>query len=141
MMALFDLPEINMPATKRKVGRALEKYKIMRVRLGERRTPKLTSTLTIVPPSFSNEFHSTTEESAIWNIDAIKEAQDYVNLIEHHVNQLPERSRQIIYRLFIAGDSDYITREELYLADTQYKEEKRKAIERLAYQLDIAVEK
>ncbi|MBC2284913.1 ArpU family phage packaging/lysis transcriptional regulator [Listeria booriae] len=113
----------------------------MRVRLGERRTPKLTSTLTIVPPSFSNEFHSTTEESAIWNIDAIKEAQDYVNLIEHHVNQLLERSRQIIYRLFIAGDSDYITREELYLADTQYKEEKRKAIERLAYQLDIAVEK
>ncbi|WP_260445522.1 ArpU family phage packaging/lysis transcriptional regulator [Listeria booriae] len=57
--------------------------------------------MTIVPPSFSNEFHSITEESAIWNIDAIKEAQDYVNLIGHHVNQLQERSRQIIYRLFI----------------------------------------
>ncbi|HAA3363415.1 TPA_asm: hypothetical protein GEH59_15660, partial [Listeria monocytogenes] len=80
-MALFELPQIDNVRTKRNVIRALEKYKIMRVRLGERRMPKLTSTLTIVPPSFNNEFHSTTEESAIWNVDAVNEAKAYVKLI------------------------------------------------------------
>ncbi|EAC8477275.1 hypothetical protein JH67_02955 [Listeria monocytogenes] len=140
-MALFDLPELDMTATKANVLRALEKYKIMRVRLGERRMPSLTATLTIVPPEFSNEFHSTTEECAIWNVDAIKEARDYVKLIDHHINQLPERSRIIIITRFIEGGSDYDAMCAIHVSTSQLKYEKRKALERLAYQLDIAVEK
>ncbi len=141
VMALFELPKIDNVRTKNNVIRALEKYKMMRVRLGERRMPKLTSTLTIVPPSFGNEFHSTTEESAIWNVDAINEARAYVNLIDHHVNQLPERSRQVIITKFIEENSDFEAMSAIHVSHSQYKEEKRKAIERLAYQLDIVVEK
>ncbi|EAC8001174.1 hypothetical protein LMK19_001832 [Listeria monocytogenes] len=140
-MALFELPQIDNVRTKKNVIKALEKYKMMRVRLGERRTPKLTSTLTIVPPSFGNEFHSTTEESAIWNVDAVNEAKAYVELMDHHINQLPDRSRQIIITKFMEEHSDYDTMLSIHVSHSQYKEEKRKAIERLAYQLNIVVEK
>lgn len=61
----LDIPQIDEEKTRAKMERMLEKYKMLRLQTPEDFLPKITTTYTITPPSFSNQFHSSTEEAAL----------------------------------------------------------------------------
>ncbi len=73
-MALFDVTQYETPKlsvvdinkTTEDVGIFLVAYQTARIRVGQPREPKLTASLSLIP-SFSNQFHSSTEEAVIEN--------------------------------------------------------------------------
>src|SRR5690625_2569935 len=67
-MQLAFLPEIDRDATKKNVESELEKYKIMLLMDPEDLEPKITSSFRLVPSSSTNQFYSTTEDTAVERI-------------------------------------------------------------------------
>lgn len=69
-MALFDInkyteptvDEIDLDATRKNFQVFIKAYKDICERIGQPRMPKVTQTFSLVPPSFSNEFHSSVED-------------------------------------------------------------------------------
>lgn len=57
----LNLPQIDEEATKAKVEQLLDQYRLYL--LQDNFLPKVTPTYSIVPPSITNEFHSSTEEA------------------------------------------------------------------------------
>ncbi len=61
----LDIPQIDEEKTRFKMEKMMEKYKMLRLQTPEDFLPKITTTYTITPPSFSNQFHSSTEEAVL----------------------------------------------------------------------------
>ena len=76
---LFDYPELNYKATKREVMKVIARYKNALNKLYLKSEPRITPQYTIVPPSFTNEFHSSTEDAALWSDTEGKKFKDYVD--------------------------------------------------------------
>lgn len=80
-MALFDvskyetpsLENIDMERTKYNVGVFLLAYHSARTRVGQPREPKITSSLPMISPRFSNQNSAQAEEILIQNEDAKEE--------------------------------------------------------------------
>jgi ArpU family phage transcriptional regulator len=58
---MFKLPEIDREKTKEAVEAALEKYRFYLLSVPDEKLPKVTATFSLVPPSFTNGFHSSTK--------------------------------------------------------------------------------
>lgn len=65
----FRLEKINRKETRIKVEDALEKYRIMLLTQELNQLPKVTQNFSLELPSFTNQFHSSTESAAIRNAD------------------------------------------------------------------------
>lgn len=74
----FKLPEIDREATQQNVEEAIETYRIYLLTVPEEKLPKVTATYSLVPPSNTNGFHSTTEDIAIQRADDELERIEYV---------------------------------------------------------------
>jgi ArpU family phage transcriptional regulator len=85
---LFMLPEIDREKTRAAVESALEKYRFYLLMVPEDRLPKVTATYSIVPPSFSNEFHSSTEQAAIDRIELDLARNRHIYWVLRGVNRL-----------------------------------------------------
>ena len=53
---LFQLPEIDREATKKKVEAILDNYRVVLLQVPDDLLPKVTAGFTIVPPSNTNAF-------------------------------------------------------------------------------------
>ncbi|MBA2874677.1 ArpU family phage transcriptional regulator [Anoxybacillus caldiproteolyticus] len=73
----FILPEIDCEVTKKAVEAALEKYRIFLLTLRLDQLPRVTQQYSLVSPSNTNKFHSSTEEMAIRNADYERERSEY----------------------------------------------------------------
>lgn len=63
------LPEIDRVATQENVEREIAKYRLYCFSVPEEKLPKVTASFSLVPPSNTNGFHSSTEEIAIERVD------------------------------------------------------------------------
>ncbi|KMT62558.1 hypothetical protein X559_1096 [Paenilisteria newyorkensis] len=141
-MSLFNLPQANdidYISTVRALKKFFEDYKILRVQAGERKLPSLTTTYTITPPVFSNQFSSKVEDAAIHNIDNVQVAQKTVKMYDVMINQLEHLHRKILLECFLHGQRDIDIMIDIPYEERQYKREKRKAVIALATTLDIQV--
>ncbi|EUJ51809.1 ArpU family phage packaging/lysis transcriptional regulator [Paenilisteria rocourtiae] len=141
-MSLFDLPranDIDYINTVRALKQFFKDYKILRVKAGERKFPTLTTTYTITPPVFSNQFNSKVEDAAIHNIDTVQVAQDVVKKYDVIINQLEHFQRKIIIECFIHDSRDIDVMIDMPYEEAQYKREKRKGVIQLATTLGIEV--
>ncbi|TCL45662.1 ArpU family phage transcriptional regulator [Thermolongibacillus altinsuensis] len=77
----FILCEIDRDATKKAVEAALEKYRVFLLTQSLDKLPKVTQQYSLVPPSNTNKFHSSTEEMAISNADYERERSEYIKRI------------------------------------------------------------
>ncbi len=137
----FVLPEIDRDATKKAVEAAFEKYRFYLLTIPEERLPKLTATYSLVPPTNTNEFHSTTEDIAIKNVDFERERENYIEWIRRAVNRLAPREREIIVKKYLQDEEvfDYEIYIELGYSERRYYRLKARIFYKLAFLLKIEV--
>ncbi|QSF97760.1 ArpU family transcriptional regulator [Bacillus paralicheniformis] len=101
---LFQLPEIDREATKKKVEAILDNYRVVLLQVPDDLLPKVTAGFNIVPPSNTNAFHSSTEDTAIKRIEMEQERHAFLLKIQKAVNRLPANERQIIIMRYMSQD-------------------------------------
>lgn len=65
----LNIPQIDEEATKLKAEKLLDQYRLYLLQVPDDFLPKVTPTYSIVPPSITNEFHSSTEDAALKRLD------------------------------------------------------------------------
>lgn len=140
----YSLPKINDKATKKELEKALFKYRDYLITLPNYLMPNVTPAYSIVPPSNTNAFHSSTEDAALERIEYERMRDDYIFEIHEAVNSLKEDERHIIIKKYLLHGEIGYDREimmDLGLGKTKYSQIKGEAILRLAFALKIEVYK
>ncbi|MGC4375911.1 ArpU family phage packaging/lysis transcriptional regulator [Fictibacillus sp. Mic-4] len=139
----FNVPEINVKATRKAVERILEKYREYLLTLPSDFFPKITPSYSLLPPTNTNAFHSSTEEASIERLEYEKARNDFMGNIHAAVNSLKPDERFIIVKRYmeeyIGYDPDIWA--ELGVGKTKFYDIKEKGMLRLAFALKIEVYK
>lgn len=133
----FVLPEIDREATRKKVEALLEKYRILLLQVDLDLLPKITSSYTLVTPSITNEFHSSTEDAATKNVDHQRNRDKFLKRIHQAVNRLSLNERSIIIKRYMDQEEyfDYEIYNELGMSERKYYRIKSRAFYKLAFAL------
>lgn len=133
----LNIPQIDEEATKLKAEKLLDQYRLYLLQVPDDFLPKVTPTYSIVPPSITNEFHSSTEEVALKRLDWEMQRDKFLKRIQRAVNRLSQRERQIIVMLYMLPEEmyDYEVYAEMDLSQRSYYRVKAKALYRLAFAL------
>jgi ArpU family phage transcriptional regulator len=136
---LFMLPEIDREKTKAAVESALEKYRFLLLTVPEDKLPKVTATYSLVPPSFTNEFHSSTEQVAIDRIEMDLARNRHIDWVLRGVNRLSKLEREIIYKRYLEDEEnfDYEIYNEIGMSERRYYRLKARIFYKLAFILKI----
>lgn len=139
----FKLPEIDRDKTKEAVESALAKYRFYLLTIPDEKLPKITSSFSIVPPTYTNEFHSTTEQVALERIDYEKERDEYLEWIRKAVNRLSFKEREVIVKRYLSEEEmfDYEIYNEIGYSERRYYRQKARIFYKLAFLLRIEVYK
>ncbi|PJZ01122.1 ArpU family transcriptional regulator [Bacillus vallismortis] len=133
----LNIPQIDEEATKLKAEKLMDQYRLYLLQVPDDLLPKVTPTYSIVPPSITNEFHSSTEEAALKRLDWEIQRDKFLKRIQRAVNRLSQRERQIIVMLYMQPEEmyDYEVYAEMDLSQRSYYRVKAKALYRLAFAL------
>lgn len=139
----FRLPEIDREKTKEAVEVALEKYRFYLLTVPDEKLPKVTATYSLVPPSNTNAFHSSTEDVAIDKVDKERERDQYLERIIRGVNRLSKMEREIIFKRYLEDEEtfDYEIYNEIGFSERRYYRLKARIFYKLAFILRIEVYK
>ncbi|MCL6426389.1 ArpU family phage packaging/lysis transcriptional regulator [Bacillus subtilis] len=133
----LNIPQIDEEATKSKAEKLLYQYRLYLLQVPDDFLPKVTPTYSIVPPSVTNELHSSTEETALKRIEWEIQRDKFLKKIQRAVNRLSQRERQIIVMLYMQLEEmyDYEVYAEMGMSQRSYYRVKAKALYRLAFAL------
>lgn len=142
------LPNIDYKATKKELEKALFIYRNYLITLPNYLMPKVTPSYSIIPPTTTNAFHSSTEDAVIERIEYEQRRNSYFAWIHEAVNSLKDDERLIIIKKYllhnVLGNVLGYDREimmDLGVGKTKYYEIKGEAMLRLAFSLKIEVYK
>jgi ArpU family phage transcriptional regulator len=136
------LPKINEKETKKALEKALYKYRDYLITLPLFLMPNVTPSYSIIPPTTTNAFHSSTEDAALERIIYENERDTYLSWIHEAVNTLKEDERQIIIKKYLLHNEIGYDREimmDISVGKTKYYQIKGEAILRLAFALKIEI--
>lgn len=133
----LNIPQIDEEATKLKAEKLLDQYRLYLLQVPDDFLPKVTPTYSIVPPSITNEFHSSTEEAALKRLDWEIQRDKFLKRIQRAVNRPSQRERQAIVMLYMKQEEmyNYEVYAEMGLSQRSYYRVKVKALYRLAFAL------
>ncbi|AXY07431.1 ArpU family transcriptional regulator [Bacillus thuringiensis LM1212] len=135
----FKMPVLDEEETKNEVEKVFEEYRMYLSQMPSDILPKVTASYSIVPPSVTNEFNSSTENIAIERLQYEVARDKFMNWVHRAVNRLPKRERQIIYMYYMDEEKGYgydlDIMDEVKLGRTTYYKVKGKALLRLAFSL------
>jgi ArpU family phage transcriptional regulator len=139
----FMLPEIDREKTKDAVESALEKYRFLLLLVPEENLPKITASYSLMPPAFTNEFHSSTEKAVIDKVDMEKERNEYIEKVRKAVNRLAYKEREIIIKRYLEDEEvfDYEIYNEIGYSERRYYRLKARIFYKLAFLMKIEVYK
>jgi ArpU family phage transcriptional regulator len=139
----FNLPEIDREKTKVSVESALEKYRFYLLTVPEERLPKVTASYSLVPPSNTNEFHSSTEQAVMDRIELEIARERHISWILKGVNRLTKLEREIIYKRYLEDEEvfDYEIYNNIGMSERRYYRLKARIFYKLAFILRIEVYK
>ncbi|AYK58362.1 ArpU family transcriptional regulator [Bacillus siamensis] len=139
----LNLPQIDEEATKAKAEQLLDQYRLYLLQVPDDFLPKVTPAYSLVPPSFSNEFHSSTEDAALKRMDWGTKRGQFLKRMQRAVNRLSQKERQILVMLYMQNEEmyDYEVYAEMRLSQRSYYRAKAKAFYRLAFALRVEVYK
>lgn len=154
-MALFDVskyetpsPEnVDMERTKYNVGVFLSAYLSARTRVGQPREPKITSSFSLIPPSFSNQNSAQAEEILIQNEEA-KEEFFYLNdlfergfsTVQHPFKpEISSRRKQVFYDRYILGKAIYVVAQSNHISEETVKQDSIAALVQFSSALELVV--
>lgn len=134
---------IDVNESRKASENALEEYRFMLLTQSLDMIPKVTSSFSIVPPSNTNRFYSTTEDAAIKNVDYETNRSDYIKRIAIAVNRLNELERSILIMRYMLEDDvfDYQVYNDLNLSESKYHRVKARALYKLALILGVEIYK
>jgi ArpU family phage transcriptional regulator len=137
----FMLPEIDRDKTKAAVESALEKYRFYLLTIPEDKLPKVTATYSLVPPSFSNEFHSSTEQAVLDRIELDMARKKHIEWVLRGVNRLSKMEREVIYKRYMEDEEvfDYEIYNEIGMSERRYYRLKARTFYKLAFILKIEI--
>jgi ArpU family phage transcriptional regulator len=137
----FLLPEIDREKTKSAVEEKLETYRLYLLSVPEERSPKVTSSYSLVPPSNTNAFHSTTEDAAVNKADQDRERESYIEWFRRGVNRLKFKEREIIVKRYLGDEEmyDYELYSQIGMSERKFYRLKARAFYSLAFALKIEV--
>ncbi|HHL0970315.1 TPA: ArpU family phage packaging/lysis transcriptional regulator [Bacillus cereus] len=133
----FKMPVLDEEETKNEVEKVFEEYRMYVSQMPSDILPKVTASYSIVPPSVTNEFNSSTENIAIERLQYEMARDKFMNWVHRAVNRLPKRERQIIYMYYMKEEKGYDPdiMDEVRLGRTTYYKVKGKALLRLAFSM------
>ncbi|MGH1260647.1 MULTISPECIES: ArpU family phage packaging/lysis transcriptional regulator [Bacillus] len=135
----FKMPVLDEEETKNEVEKVFEEYRMYLSQMPSDILPKVTASYSIVPPSVTNEFNSSTENIAIERVQYEMARKKFMDWVHRAVNRLPKRERQIIYMYYMDEEKGYgydlDIMDEVKLGRTTYYKVKGKALLRLAFSL------
>lgn len=133
----FKMPVLDEEETKNEVEKVFEEYRMYLSQMPSDILPKVTASYSIVPPSVTNEFNSSTENIAIERLQYEMARDKFMNWVHRAVNRLPKRERQIIHMYYMEEEKGYDPdiMDEVRLGRTKYYKVKGKALLRLAFSL------
>ncbi|MFP7447097.1 ArpU family phage packaging/lysis transcriptional regulator [Bacillus infantis] len=140
----FLLPEIDRDATQENVEREIAKYRLYCFSVPEEKLPKVTASFSLVPPSNTNAFHSTTEDIAIERVDEQRKKEAFIEYFRKAVNRLPPKERQAFVMKYLGEEElfDYEIYNELGMSEAYYhKKFKPRILYNLAFALRVEVYK
>lgn len=142
MQLQFNLPEIDRDATKIAVEQALENYRMFSLQVSLDRLPSITASYSLAPAA-SNLPSSSTEKSAIANVEYEQKREKYINWIVSAVNRLSKMERTIIYKRYLQENEqfDYQIYRDLNMSERNYYRLKSRLFYKLAFALKIEVYK
>ncbi len=134
----FLIPEIDRDKTQENVERAIETYRMYSLSIPEERLPKITASYTMVAPTNTNAFHSSTEDSAIANVDFERERLEYIERFRKAINRLSQREREAFIMKYFGEEElfDYEVYNALGMSETYYHQ---KFKPRMFYKFAIAM--
>jgi ArpU family phage transcriptional regulator len=129
--------------TKEALEATLEKYRMYMLTVPDELMPKITATYSIVPPSNTNAFHSTTESIAIERVDFEQERDAYIDRIRKAVNRLNVKERELIAKRYMTQEDvyDYEIYNDMGFSESKYYRVREQAFYKLAFILRIEVYK
>lgn len=139
--------DLNMRATKRNVMRLFNVYKDEVAKAGGRTETKVTPSYSIMPPSFSNEFHSSVETAAIDNVEKMKEVNYFYEKIQLGLNSIKcdidadrkGRRKRMLVMLYFENETPQKIMEKLAIEKTTYHEDMNMAVTQFTYALGLHV--
>ncbi|MED4586654.1 ArpU family phage packaging/lysis transcriptional regulator [Brevibacillus choshinensis] len=142
MAQLTLLPEINRPETEKKVKEALDLARDF-IRMGFHPGIEAATTpgYSIIPPTQTNAFHSSTESAAIKNVDVEMKRREYVDRILVAVRRLAKKERELIMVRWF-GDDDLTDVEayvDLEMSHGTFYRIRARAFYKLAFALKLEV--
>ncbi|MCS0789535.1 ArpU family transcriptional regulator [Cytobacillus firmus] len=141
---IFKLPEFDRKETQRNVENALELYRLYLLTIPEEKLPKVTASYSLVPPSNTNGFHSSTEDIAIERADEDRAREEYVERFRKAVNKLSPREREAVILRYLGDEElfDYEVYNQLGMSESYYHQKfKPRIFYKLALALKIEVYK
>ncbi|WP_044737266.1 ArpU family phage packaging/lysis transcriptional regulator [Geobacillus kaustophilus] len=140
---LSFLRDTDGEKTKEAVEAALEKYRMYMLTVQDELLPKVTQTYSLVPPSQTNAFHSSTEDAAIKKVDFERERDEYMERIRRAVNRLNKMERELIIKRYMCLEEprDYDVYNEMGISESTFYRIREKAFYKLAFALRIEVYK
>ncbi|MGD6967127.1 ArpU family phage packaging/lysis transcriptional regulator [Rossellomorea vietnamensis] len=140
---LFMLPEIDREKTKAAVESALEKYRFYLLTVPEDKLPKVTASYSLIPPTFSNEFHSSTEQAVMNRIELEIAKRKHIEWVLRGVNRLSKMEREIIFKRYLEDEEifDYEIYNEIGMSERRYYRLKARIFYKLAFILKIEIYK
>ena len=139
-----DMPVVDEKRTKREVEKAIAEYRDYLITLPVFLMPKVTPSYSLVPPSNTNAFHSSTEDAALERIEFEQERDACLKTMHEAVNSLKEIEKTIMVKKYLLHDQHGYDLEiwtELGLGKTKYYAIKGEAMLRLAFALKVEVYK
>lgn len=134
---LVDIPEFDYMNTKREVYKVIKNYKRAMNKLYLNSNPKITANYSIVPPSRTNQFHSSTERAALYSLDQGEKFAKYVEYVDKAMNSLSEKYRVIVYRCFFKNESDTKVGMDLNYSESSIRDLRKEALELFSYALKV----
>ncbi|WP_413506311.1 ArpU family phage packaging/lysis transcriptional regulator [Brochothrix thermosphacta] len=139
--------DLNMRATKRNVMRLFNVYKDEVAKAGGRTETKVTPSYSIMPPSFSNEFHSSVETAALDNVEKMKEVNYFYEKIQLGLNSIKcdidadrkGRRKRMLVMLYFENETPQKIMEKLAIEKTTYHEDMNMAVTQFTYALGLHV--
>lgn len=132
--------QIDFKKTKKAVERSIAEFRMYMLQSSLDKMPTITTQYSLVPPSrgFNG---SSTEKSALKNVDYARKREKVMEKTISAVNKLSYKERSIITMKYFGKEEvyDYEVYTELHLSHRQYYRIKAAAFQKLAIAMDIVV--
>ncbi|NCG67791.1 ArpU family transcriptional regulator [Bacillus coagulans] len=116
------IPEIDRDATQKNVEKAIAKYRYYLLQTEDEFLPKITASYSMIPPTNTNAFHSSTEDTAVRMADFERERMEYLTRFAKAVNRLSVREREAFVMKYMGEEElyDYEVYNHLGMGETYY---------------------